>query len=313
MTTNQPSSGGPARPAADAGAKDMRAGAFAAIGAYGVWGLFPLMFRLLDEVSPQLIVVHRVIWSLVFVGVILKFQGRMGEVYAALRDRRTLLIIGLSAALLAGNWLVFIWAVGANRVLEVSLGYFINPLVNVLLGMVFLGERQNRRQWLAITLTIVAMIVQTVGLGGVPWVSLVLAFSFGAYGYLRKTVAVGSAPGLFIETLLMLPIALIYLTYLLATTGAGPHADPRLMTYLVLTGPATAGALLMFAFAARRMRLTTLGMFQYIGPSMHFAIAIWIFREPINNVQLLSFALIWVSLGIYSFDSLNRREKVASG
>ncbi len=309
MARSDISSGGAARAGAEAKTKDIRAGGLAAIGAYGVWGLFPLMFRLLDEVSPQLIVVHRVIWSLVFVGVILKFQGRMGEVYAALRDRRALLIIGLSAVLLAGNWLVFIWAVGAERVLEVSLGYFINPLVNVLLGMVFLGERQNRWQWLAIALTIVAMIVQTVGLGGVPWVSLVLAFSFGAYGYLRKTVAVGSAPGLFIETLLMLPIALIYLAYLIATIGAGPHADPRLMTYLVLTGPATAGALLMFAFAARRMRLTTLGMFQYLGPSMHFVIAIWLFREPINSVQLLSFALIWLSLGIYSFDSLRVREK----
>ncbi len=304
MTTNQPSSGGPARPAADAVTKDIRTGVFAAIGAYGVWGLFPLMFRLLDGVASPTIVAHRVVWSLIFVGIILKWQGRMGEVTVALGDRRTLLVIGLSAALLAGNWLVFIWAVEANRVLEVSLGYFINPLVNVALGMMFLGEKQSRLQWAAIGIAAAAMIVQTIGLGGVPWVSLTLAISFGLYGFLRKTVSVGSAPGLFIETLLMLPIALFYMIYVVANSGFGVHADPVKMTYLVLTGPTTAGALLMFAFAARRMRLTTLGMFQYIAPSMHFIIAIWLFREPLNGVQMLSFVLIWVSLGIYSFDSL---------
>ncbi len=286
----------------------LNAGVLAALGAYGVWGLFPLMFRLLDGVGSPTIVAHRVVWSLIFVGAILKWNGRLGEVTSALKDRRTLLLIALSAALLAANWLIFIWAVETQRVLEVSVGYFINPLVNVALGMAFLSERQNRRQWLAIAIGVAAMVVLSIGLGAFPFVSLFLALSFGFYGYLRKTVAVGSAPGLFVETLIMLPVALSYLAYVFFAGGPGVLADPVKMTYLVLTGPATALALLMFAFAARRLRLTTIGMFQYIAPSMHFITAVWLFGEPLSTTQLLSFVMIWVSLGIYSFDSVRNRQ-----
>lgn len=289
--------------------ENVRTGVVAALGAYGIWGGFPLMFRLLDGVNPVLIVAHRVVWSLIFVGSILKWQGRMGEVWTALKDKKTVAVIFLSAALLAVNWLVFIWAIENERVLEVSLGYFINPLVNVLLGMAFLGEKQNRWQWLAIAIAVIAMGVQTVGLGEPPYISLTLAILFGLYGYLRKIVSVGSAAGLFIETLLMLPFALGYLGYVFVTSGAGVHADPKLMTYLVLTGPATAGALLLFATAARNLRLTTLGMFQYIAPTAHFLTAVWLFNEPLNAVQLISFCLIWISIGIYSFDSIVGRER----
>ena len=292
--------------------KKTQKGLLAALGAYGVWGFFPLMFRLLDGVGAPTIVAHRVIWSLVFVGFILKAQGRMGEVSAALKDRRVLFIIFLSALLLALNWLVFIWAVENDKVLDVSLGYFINPLVNVALGMVFLGEKQNRWQWLAINVAIVAMIIQAIGLGSFPLVALTLAISFGIYGYLRKTVSVGSAPGLFIETLLMLPFAIIYLAYIVYSFGYGAHADPLKMTYLVLTGPLTAGALLMFAFAARRLRLTTIGMFQYISPSMHFLTAVYIFGEELNSLRLFSFALVWISLAIFSINSLKLAKKTQS-
>ncbi len=303
--TNENSASSDVRPSSD-----VRLGVFAALGAYGVWGVFPLLFKMLDGVSPTLIVAHRVVWSLIFVGGILQWQGRMGEVRAALRDRKVLSIIGLSAAFLALNWLVFIWAVGAGRVLEISLGYFLNPLVNVAFGMAFLGEKQNRWQWVAIVLAIVAVGVQSVGLGAFPIASITMAFSFGFYGFLRKTVSVGSAPGLFIETLLMLPIALLYIGYIILNSGMGVHGDPKLMSYLVLTGPITAGALLLFAFAARQLRLTTLGMFQYIAPTMHFLTAIYIFHEPLNTVQLISFVMIWVSLGIYTMDSLGSRQKL---
>lgn len=279
-------------------------GIFAALGAYGVWGVFPLFFRLLDGVGAPTIVAHRVVWSLVFVGIILKAQGRMGEVWAAFKDRRAIRIIFISALLLALNWLVFIWAVENDKVLDVSLGYFINPLVNVALGMMFLGEKQNRWQWVAIIIAIIAMIIQSMGLGSFPLVALTLAISFGVYGYLRKTVSVGSAPGLFIETLLMLPFALIYLAYVIYSFGFGAHADPLKLTYLVLTGPITAGALLMFAFAARRLRLTTIGMFQYIAPSLHFLTAVYIFGEELNGLRLASFALVWLSLLIFSLDSI---------
>lgn len=286
---------------------DTKQGAIAAVGAYGLWGVFPLLFRLLDGVNPVLIVAHRVVWSLLFVGSILKIQGRMGEVSSALRDRRTLVVIFLSALLLAANWLIFIWAVENGRVLDVSLGYFINPLVNVALGMIFLGERQNFLQWVAIFVAIIAMVIQTIGLGSLPIVPLSLAITFGLYGFLRKTVNIGSAPGLFIETLLMLPLALAYLVYVFISVGAGVHADPIKMTYLVLTGPLTAGALIMFAFAAKRLRLTTIGMFQYIAPSMHFITAVWLFSEPINSMRVISFSLIWISLAIYTFDNLKNR------
>ena len=279
-------------------------GVFAALGAYGSWGLFPLFFRLLDGVGSPTIVAHRVVWSMVFVGIILKAQGRMGEVYIALKNKRTLTIIFLSALLLALNWLVFIWAIENNKVLDVSLGYFINPLVNVALGMAFLGERQNRWQWVAISIAIIAMIVQTFGLGELPIVALTLAISFGVYGYLRKTVDVGSAPGLFIETLLMLPFALIYLGYIIYSFGFGVHSDPLKLTYLMLTGPVTAGALLMFAYATRRLRLTSIGMFQYISPSMHFLIAVYLFNEDLNGLRLISFILVWLSLIVFSANSI---------
>ncbi len=284
-------------------------GVMAAFGAYGSWGLFPLMFRLLDGISSPVIVAHRVVWALIFVGIILKWNGRFGEVAAALKNRRTLMLITLSASLLAANWLIFIWAVETDRVLEISLGYFINPLVNVALGMAFLGEKQNRWQWLAIVIAIIAMLVQSVGLGAFPLVSVSLALVFGVYGYLRKTVNVGSAPGLFVETLIMSPVALVYLAYTFLSVGAGLQADPVKLTYLVLTGPATAGALLMFAYGARRLRLTTLGMIQYIAPSMHFVTAVFLFNEPLNAIQLLSFVMIWISLGIFSVNSFRGRGK----
>ncbi len=278
-------------------------GIFAAFGAYGVWGVFPLFFRLLDGVGSPTIVAHRVIWSMVFVGIILKAQGRMGEVAQALKDKRALFVIFLSAILLAINWLVFIWAVENDKVLDVSLAYFINPLVSVALGMIFLGEKQNRWQWLAISIAIIAIIIQTVGLSAFPITAMTMAITFGIYGYLRKTVSVGSAPGLFIETLLMLPFALVYLAYITYSFGIGVHADPLKLAYLILTGPITAIALLMFAFAARRLRLTTIGMIQYLAPSMHFLTAVFIFDEDLNSLRLISFMLVWLSLLVFSANS----------
>lgn len=290
-----------------------RGGMLAALGAYGVWGGFPLLFRQLDGVNPVLVVAHRVVWSLVFVGAILASRRRLGEVAAALRDRRAVLMLLLSAALLSGNWLLFVWAVEAERVLEVSFGYFINPLVSVAIGMALLGERQNRIQVVAIGIALVAVAIQAAGIGTLPWVSLTLALSFGFYGYCRKTVNVGSAAGLFVETLLLLPFALLFLGWWTATHGFWPHDDGRLMAFLALTGPATAAALLMFAFAARRLRLTTLGMFQYLAPSLHFATAVWLFGEPLSGGQLLSFVLIWISLAVFSLDGWRRHRGVAAG
>ncbi len=267
-------------------------------------GVFPLFFRLLDGVEAPLIVAHRVIWSFIFVGLVLKLKGSMKEVKTSLKDKRVVIITFLSASLLGVNWLIFIWAVENNKVLDVSLGYFINPLVNVALGMILLGERHNYWQWLAIIIAIIAMIIQSMGLGSFPFVAISLALLFGFYGYLRKIAAVGSALGLFIETLLMLPLAIGHLFYSIILSGFGVHLDIVKMNYLIFTGPLNAGALLMFAYAARRLRLTTIGMVQYVAPTLHFLTAIFIFHEELNILRLISFILVWLSLVIFSINSL---------
>lgn len=288
---------------------DQRSGVAAALGAYGVWGFFPVLFRALESVDAISVVANRIVWSFLLVGGILWNRKRLGEVRAALTDRASLRGILISAALLAVNWIIFVWAVDTEKVLEVSFGYFINPLVSVAIGMVLLGERLNRWQSVAIAVALVAVAIQAVGLGQFPVVSVTLALSFGFYGYFRKTVNVGSAPGLFVETLVMLPLALAYMGYMFVVQGAGPYADPWLLLLLVLTGPATSGALILFAYGARRLPLSLMGMFQYIAPSLHFIIAVWWFGEPLNMMQLASFGLIWLSLIIYTTDSYRRRPK----
>ncbi|HEY8594024.1 MAG TPA: EamA family transporter RarD [Devosiaceae bacterium] len=284
-------------------------GVAAALAAYGMWGGFPILFRLLQGSDAALIVSQRVVWSLVFVGIVLALRNRMGEVRVALANRRTLVGMLISALLLSVNWLVFVWAVEAERVLETSFGYFITPLVSVAIGMVFLGERQNRVQALAILIALVAVGLQAVAIGGLPWVSLALAVSFGSYGYFRKTVTVGSTPGLYVETLLMLPAALAYILYVLVTSGPGQMADPLKMFYFILTGPATAMGLIFFAYAAKRLRMTTIGMFQYITPTLQFLVAVFVFGETLTSVRLMSFGLILVSLAVFTGDTVIRRRR----
>jgi chloramphenicol-sensitive protein RarD len=199
--------------------------------------------------------------------------------------------------------------VETGQVLEASFGYFINPLVNVFLGMVLLGERQNMLQTVSIGIALVAIAIQAIGLGSFPFVALGLALSFGFYGFFRKTAALGPTSGLFAETLMIAPVALAYVVYHLATHGVGIHADPYLMTLMVLTGPATAVPLLLFAYAVRRLRLTTIGMFQYIAPSLQFLVAILVFGEHLNGLRLFSFGLIWLSLAVFSYDSYRRRPR----
>ena len=232
----------------------------------------------------------------------------MAEVRAAFADRATVRSMLISSVLLAGNWLLYVWAVESGQLLEASFGYFINPLVNVAIGMAFLGERQNRWQAIAIAIGAVAVAIQAIGIGRVPYVALGLAMTFATYGYFRKTAKVSSAAGLFVETLLLLPVAAGYLLFtILRDGGLGPHADPYQMSMLLLTGPATALPLLCFAFAVQRMRLTTIGMLQYLAPSIAFLLAITLFGEALNATRLFSFGLIWLSLVVYTIDSLRRR------
>ena len=286
---------------------DKRGGVLAAIATYGSWGVLPLLFHQLSPVDPVLVVAHRTVWSLVFVTALLGFAGRFPDVRKVLADTRSLRMMFVSALLLAVNWLLYVWAVQSGRVLEASLGYFINPLVNVAIGIVLLGEKQNRWQTVAIAIAAIAIAVQGVALGTLPLVSLGLALTFGFYGYFRKMVQASSSVGLFVETLLLTPFALGFIVFDWFQHGAGALADPYMLVLVLATGPATAIPLLLFAYAVRQLRMTTIGMFQYISPSLQFLIGALVFKEELSSVGLFSFALIWLSLVIFTVDSLRRR------
>jgi chloramphenicol-sensitive protein RarD len=285
---------------------DQRSGILAALAANAWWGFLPLLFYYLDGVNALETVAVRTGCSLVVVGIIVFSSGRWGDVRVVLGDRRTTLTLLLSALLLATNWLIYVFAVQTGHVLDGSFGYFINPMVNVGMGMLFLGERQSRLQTAALLLALVAIALQAIGLANIPFISLGLAISFGLYGFLRKTVRANSTTGLFVETLLLTPLAMAYLTYAIATSGPGPLTDPRLVVLLLLTGPATAAPLLLFAYSVQRLRLTTIGMFQYIAPSIQFVLAITFFHEHLNALRLVSFIMVWLALAIFSADSVRR-------
>ncbi|MDB5541481.1 MAG: rarD, partial [Devosia sp.] len=235
----------------------LESGLAAGIASYLLWGFLPLLFNLLRHVGPTTLVADRTIWSLVVVGVIMIVGGRTAEVRAVLRDWAAVRTMALGAFVLAGNWLLYVYAVETNQVLEASFGYFINPIVNVATGMLLLNERLNRWQCVAIAIAVVAIGIQAIGIGGVPYISLGLALSFSLYGYLRKTAKASSITGLFVETLVLSPVAAAFLIFtFIQDGGIGVHADPYTLFLLVLTGPGTAVPLLLFAFAVQRLKFT---------------------------------------------------------
>ena len=281
------------------------AGLAYALGAYVCWGLFPLYFVHVARVPVFEVVVHRSLWSLVFVLGLLAALGRLGAFSAALRDARLVRTSFASAVLLSGNWMVYVWSVNNGRVVEASLGYFINPLVNVLLGFVFLHERLRRVQWVSVALAAAGVLWIGWHFGAPPWVALMLAASFGVYGLMRKTAPLGAIEGLALETLLLAPIAAALLGWwTLQGTSAFVQGDLGLVGWLLLAGPLTALPLLFFAAAARRLSLATLGLMQYLSPSLQLALGIWIFREPFGADRQIGFALIWTALVLYSAESL---------
>ena len=284
-----------------------RAGLTAGLAAYVLWGFLPLLFKQVEHVGSIGVVAERTFWSLIIVGIIVLVSRRLPEVRAAFRDWKTVRSLAISAVLLACNWLIYIYAVETDQVLEATFGYFINPMINVALGMIFLGERQNRIQTIAIGIAIVALAIQAVGLGKIPFIAISLAITFALYGYVRKTVSVGSTTGLFVETLILAPLVIGYMIWSFATQGLGPHADPATAFWLLMTGPGTAAPLLLFAFAVQRLRYTTIGMLQYIAPSIAFVLAIAIFGEHLNLIRIVSFGLIWLSLIVFTAGSVNRR------
>lgn len=273
------------------------------ITAFTIWGVMPIYFKLIRDVPALEILGHRVLWSVVFCVVMLGTGRRWAAVWAIFANRRRLAVFAATTLLLSSNWLIYIWAVNTDRLLETSLGYYINPLLNVVLGLVFFSERLRPWQWAAVALAALGVANQTWQLGTLPWISLCLAGGFGAYGLIRKIVPVDALEGLTAETMLILPAALGYLAWL-ATDGSVAYLTRGLSINLLLTlaGVTSALPLLFFTEAARRLKLTTLGVLQYIGPSGHFLLAVFVYGEPFTSAQLMTFACIWTALAIYTGD-----------
>lgn len=283
-------------------------GVIYASSAFVIWGLFPLYFRLMASVSPLEVILHRSVWSLLFLAAVLAVMRRWSWLREVLRDPRQLGTFALSAMLVAVNWLVYIYAVNSGQVVEASLGYFINPLFNVLIGVVLLGERLRRPQWVAVALAGAGVAWLAVAMGRPPWIALALAGSFGLYGLVRKTAKLGSLEGLAFETGLLSLVAVPALAWwTVAQDGALLRGDWALVGWLLTLGPVTAVPLLLFTAGARRLPLSTVGLLQYIGPTLQFGIGVWVFGEAFDAARLAGFAVIWAALAVYTLDALRGR------
>jgi chloramphenicol-sensitive protein RarD len=282
--------------------EETRRGVLAATLAFVIWGLAPIYFKAVGVVPASEIVAHRVIWSVLFLAALLMLRKQAGALRAVLHDRRLLATLFLTAVLTGGNWLVFVWAVTHERVLEGSLGYFINPLLSVLLGRIFLGERLRPWQKLAVAIAAAGVLWRVVAVGQLPLIALFLALTFGFYGLLRKRTPVDAITGLFVETLLVLPLALAWLAWRGHTGELFWGVDRQVEALLPIAGVLTATPLMLFAVGARRLPLATVGFLQYIAPSLNFLLAIFVFHEAFDTARLIGFALIWVALAVYSVD-----------
>jgi chloramphenicol-sensitive protein RarD len=288
----------------------MSTGFLYALAAFGIWGIFPLYFQFIAQVSAIEVVLQRSVWSLVFVLGILAWQGRWNWLSETLRQPRLIATFLASALLLSCNWLTYVYAVQTGQVVEGSLGYFINPLVNVLLGVLVLRERLKSIQWLAVTLAAAGVLWLTLHAGRLPWIALLLAGSFGLYGLIRKTAPLGALEGLALENLLLAPVVVpALLWWTLVHGGALSQGHWAVSGWLLLMGPLTALPLLFFAGAARRLPLAMLGMVQYLSPSLQLVLAVWYFKEPFDSQRLVGFVLIWSALLLISGDALRTRHR----
>lgn len=275
--------------------------------AYGLWGFMPLYIKAVRAVPLLEVLCHRVVWALVLLLPLVWRQGELGSVLVAVRRPRTLAILATSALAIALNWLVYIWAVVHGRLLEGSLGYYINPLVNVLLGVVVLGERLDRPVRVAVAIAAVGVAWLTLRLGQPPWIALALAASFGLYGLMRKLAPVGALAGLAIETALLMPLAGGYLVWAMLTgRSAFLAGSPTLSLLLLLAGPVTAIPLLFFAGAARRLPLSTMGFLQYLSPTLQFLLAVLVYGEPFDGSRAVAFGFIWTALAVFAVYSARR-------
>ncbi|MGZ9896934.1 EamA family transporter RarD [Shewanella gaetbuli] len=287
---------------------EYRKGMLLAVCAYVIWGIAPLYFKLLTQVSPFEILMHRVIWSFIFMLVLMRFIGGFGRLRQVLKRPKQIGVLIVTSLLIAANWLIFIWAINNDHMLDASLGYFINPIFNVLLGMVFLGEKLRKLQWIAVTLAFVGVLIQLISFGSIPLVSLALAASFGFYGLMRKKVNIDAKTGLLVETALLFPIAIIYLLMTLeSSTSSMLVNSTSLNLTLIAAGIITTVPLLCFAGAAVRIPLSVLGFFQYIGPSIMFILAVSLFNEPFDIEKGITFGFIWLALVVFVGDMLKQR------
>lgn len=282
-------------------------GSVLAIAAFAFWGAFPFYFKLIAHISPLEVLANRIVWSAVCLFFLLFILKKYWHVLVGVFLHKTyLLYLTASTLLIATNWGVYIWSVDTNQLFEASLGYYINPLFNVFLGFVLLKEVLNRTQWFAVALAAIGVGIQIVALGKIPWIALTLAISFGLYGFIHKKIAVDVIPGLFVEVLLLLPVALIYLSVLMlgsesAVVGPTSWSIPDWLL-LLLAGPVTIIPLLLFTAAAKRITYSALGFFQYITPTTLFLLALFFYQEPFALTTLLTFILIWIALAVLSFD-----------
>jgi chloramphenicol-sensitive protein RarD len=286
----------------------MNKGFLYAAGAYIIWGLLPIYWKSLQDVPAGQILSHRIVWSLLFVGVILTLRHNWAWFRGALARPRVVMTFVVSGILLGINWFVYIWGVNAGFIVETSLGYFINPLVNVLLGFLILKERLRPAQWLALSVALGGVLYLTFSYGAFPWIALTLAFSFGTYGLIRKTAVLNSAEGLFLETVvLFLPAFGFLLLQERSGTGAFAHGEPTTTLLLMGAGVVTSVPLLLFASGARRITMTSLGLLQYIAPTLQFLIGVLIYNEEFGPARVVGFGLIWLALVLYSAESILHR------
>lgn len=283
----------------------MKSGLMNAIIAYTMWGLLPLYWKLFETMPAGEILSHRIVWSFVFVAILIAVQRKWSDLKAVAANRSSLLSLTVSSLLITANWLIFIWAVNNGHVVETSLGYYLTPLLNVLLGVLFLREKPSKGQWLAVALAGAGVLFVAIDYGRFPWISVSLALTFGLYGLAKKKVSFDSRIGLFTETAVVTPLALLFWIYLGAShTATAWSLPPGSLLLLLLAGAATALPLLFFAKAAKLLPLTTLGFVQYIGPSITLLLSVFVFDERISTVLLISFSLIWAALIVFAMSSI---------
>ena len=295
-------------------AKQTRQGVMLALAAYFIWGIAPAYFKLIWFVPADEILTHRVIWSFFFMVALISVSRQWPQMKRLLQTPKKIALLALSAVLIGGNWLLFIWSVNNNHMLEASLGYFINPLVNVLLGMLFLGERFRRMQWLAVLLAATGVLIQLWTFGSLPIIALGLAFSFAIYGLVRKKIAVDAQTGMLVETLWLLPAAAVWLFGITDSPTSHLSSNPwSLNLLLVAAGVVTTIPLLCFTGAATRLRLSTLGFFQYIGPTLMFLLAVIFYGEVPGADKMVTFAFIWSALALFIIDAIYTQRRVRKG